>query len=112
MRVPLLVDLGLEAVELNAAYRLAPAPDGALTTLIIEALVTNTSQDVISLEAIALAPGFQSQTAPISSLEPGDSVVKRFVFFDGASALRGKRVRVSVREQAGSGRINKTLEIR
>lgn len=112
MRVPLLVDLGLEAVELNAAYRLAPAPDGALTTLIIEALVTNTSQDVISLEAIALAPGFQSQTAPISSLEPGDSVVKRFVFFDGASALRGKRVRVSVREQAGSGRINKTLVIR
>lgn len=112
MRVPLLIDLGLESVELNPAYRFAPGQDGQLTTLIVEALVTNTSQDVISLEAIALAPGFQSQTAPISSLEPGDSVVKRFVFFDAADALRGEWVRVSVREQAGSGRLNRTLEIR
>lgn len=112
MRVPLLVELGLQAVELTPAYRFAPAPDGELTALIVEALVTNTSQDVISLEALALAPGFQAQTAPISSLEPGDSVVKRFVFFDAADALRGKRVRVSVREQGGSGRINRTLDIR
>ncbi len=112
MTVPLQVDLGLDAIELTVNYRLAPAPDGSLTTLIVEALVTNTSPDPVSLEAVALAPGFQTQSAPISALEPGDSAVKRFVFLNAADALRGKRVRVSVREQEGSGRLNRTLEIR
>jgi hypothetical protein len=112
MTVPLQVDLGLDAIDLTVNYRFAPGPDGSLSTLIVEALVTNTSPDPISLEAVALAPGFQTQSAPISALEPGDSAVKRFVFLDAADAMRGKRLRVSVREQEGSGRLNRTLDIR
>ncbi|MFU8827861.1 MAG: hypothetical protein ACNA8P_00325 [Phycisphaerales bacterium] len=111
MRIPLRVELGLEDVVLTPSSRLAPGPDGRLTTVIVEALVTNTSQQSISLEATATAPGFPGQSAPISSLEPGDSVVKRFVFLNASEALRGKRVRVSLREQNGSGRINRTLDI-
>ncbi|MFG0293126.1 MAG: hypothetical protein ACF8MJ_08225 [Phycisphaerales bacterium JB050] len=112
MYVPLQVELGLDAIELTVNYRFAPAADGSLSTLIVEALVTNTSPDPISLEAVTLAPGFQTQSAPISALEPGDSVVKRFLFLNAADALRGNRVRVSVREQEGSGRLNRTIEIR
>lgn len=112
IRVPLRVELGLEDVVLTPSFRFAAGQDGSLSTVVVEALVTNTSQAPISLEATALAVGFPGQSAPISSLEPGDSVVKRFVFFDAADALRGQRVRVSLREQGSSGRINRTLEIR
>jgi len=112
IRVPLMVELGLEDVQLTPSYRFAAGSDGSLSTLVVEALITNTSQQPISLDAIALAAGFPGQSAPISSLEPGDSVVKRFVFFNAADQLRGQRVRVSLREQGSSGRINRTLEIR
>jgi len=112
IRVPLTVELGLEDVVLTPSYRFAAGSDGSLSTVVVEALVTNISQEPISLEATALAVGLPGQSAPISSLEPGDSVVKRFVFFDAADTLRGQRVRVSLREQGSSGRINRTLDIR
>lgn len=112
MRLPIRVELGLQDIMLTPNYRLAPGPDGRLDTIIVEALVTNTSQQTLSLEATIIAPGLPGQSAPVSSLEPGDSVVRRFVLPGAAELLRGKQVRVSIREQNGSGRINRTLDVR
>ena len=109
--IPIPIELGLDTVTLTASYRFAMGYDGEMSRVIITATITNTSDKPVSLEAFTVVPGFQGQEAPVSSLQPGDSTVKFFTFDNAVEKLRGKRVRVGLREQKGNGRLNTTLEI-
>jgi hypothetical protein len=111
MKVLLPVDVKLEGVELGSSYRFTRGPNGDLADLVLTASVTNTSDRPISLEAFAQAPGYATEIAPISALRPGDTNVRTFTFAGAAQSLRGKRVRVGVREQQGNGRLNKTMRV-
>ena len=60
----------------------------------------------------ALAHGLPRKQAPISSLMPGDSTVRQFLFEGAADTLRGGRVRLSLLGTEGAERLNKTLDVR
>jgi len=102
-------ELVWNAVQLELTYRLPQGGTG--TDLIIEAVVTNTGNTPRALEAIAFAPGMPRGRASIGTLEPGQSVVRRFAFPEGITLLAGNRVLVSVSEPDGPGRLTKGIEV-
>lgn len=100
-------DLTWNDVWLDVTFR--PAEGGA--DLVVEATVTNTGERPRSFEAVAFAPGMPRARASIGTLQPGQSVVRRFPFPDAYDALAGQRVLVSLAEPDGPGRLTKAVEI-
>ncbi len=103
------VELTWNDVWLDLAYRVPPG--GAEGDLIIEAVVTNTGDTPRALEAIAIAPGMPRVRSSIGTLQPGQSVIRRFPFPDAARSLAGQRVVVSLSEPDGPGRLTKGLDL-
>ena len=112
--MPLGVELGLSSVELSASYQytVGAGRGGIARDLVVTLVVTNTGTGEASYEAFAIAPGFAAREAPVTRLGVGESTVRRFIFDDGVESLRGKRVRVGLREVEGTGRLNRWLEVR
>lgn len=112
--MPLHVELGLSGVDMSASYQYTPGAGrgGPGRDLIVTMVITNAGKQESSYEAFAIAPGFSAREAPVTRLGIGESAVRRFVFEDGVESLRGKRVRVGIREVEGTGRLNRWLEIR
>ena len=111
IRVPLRVDIGLSSVDLLPSYRLDPRADGGGDDVVVTATVTNISDLVLTIEVFAQAPGYRAFEAPVIDLQPGESVVRRFRFDHGAQKLKGKQIRVGLKEQDGTGRLNKSLTV-
>ena len=103
------VELAWNDVWLDLTYRVPPG--GAEGDLIIEAVVTNTGDTPRALEAIAIAPGMPRVRSSIGTLQPGQSVIRRFPFPEAARSLAGERVVVSVSEPGGPGRLTKGLDL-
>lgn len=102
-------DLAWDQATLDLSYRSVAGEDG--TDLVIEALVTNTGERPLALDAIAFAPGQPRARAMIGALEPGASIVRRFAFRGAFDDLAGERVYVSLSEPDGSGRLNRSIAI-
>jgi hypothetical protein len=96
-------------VWLDLTYRVPPG--GVDGDLILEATVTNTGDTPRAFEAIAIAPGMPRVRSSIGTLQPGQSIVRRFPFPDAARALAGKRLLVSLTEPNGPGRLTKGLDL-
>lgn len=111
LRVPLSVEVGLESVTMQPNVRIIAGTGGPSSDVEVTLLVTNSSDRPQTFEAYALAPGHRGQQAPISALDPGQSSVRRFVFEGAASGMRGKTIRVGLKEQNGSGRLNRTVVV-
>jgi hypothetical protein len=111
MRWPLALDLGLPTVEFTPSYRVEPSADGAGLDLVVSLLITNSGTSPLTVEAFAHAPGYRAFEAPVSALEPGGSITRRFRFDHGGDRLKGRAIRVGLKETIGTGRINRTLEI-
>ncbi len=109
--VPLHVDVGLEHVEMHAVHRLAMSADGRLTDILVEATVTNRGERPLTATVIVQASGVPRQERLVSALEPGGSVVRRVQLERAALELRGKRIRVTLRDQAGTGTLNRELTV-
>lgn len=110
-RWPLLLELGLPTVEMTPSYRIEPSPSGEGEDLVVSMLITNLGDSSLTVEAFAQAPGYRAFDAPVSGLEPGASVTRRFRFDSGGDRLRGRSVRVGLKETGGTGRLNRTLKI-
>ncbi len=110
-RWPLALDLGLPTIEMSPSYRVEPSPSGEGTDLVVSMLITNTGDFSLTVEAFAQAPGYRAFEAPVSGLQPGASVTRRFRFDGGGERLKGRAVRVGLKETSGTGRLNRTLEI-
>lgn len=111
LRIPMTVEIGLPSIDLLPSYRFERSRDGTTTDVIVSAAITNISDRPITLEAFAQAPGYKLFDAPVSELQPGATAVRRFRFDNGAALLRGKSVRVGIKERDSTGRLNKTLDI-
>jgi len=96
-------------VWLDVTFR--PAEEGPRADLIVEATVTNTGERARSFEAVAFAPGLPRVRSSIGTLQPGQSVVRRFPFPGAYDALGGQRVIVSLAEPDAPGRLTKAVEI-
>ncbi len=100
-------DIELEGIELDV--RAIVGANGK--DIAIEAVVTNTSLETLDLDLSASARGYPRQGAPITQLVPGASVVRRFMYMDGANRLSGGAVFVGVDDPARLGRLNKSVKI-
>ncbi len=103
MDVPIAIDFGLADVDVSATA----AVDGA--DVVLTHVVTNRSNEDLSMRGTANVPGRERQYRPFANLRPGDTqtVVYRFA---GATALRGTAVRLAIRELNDGPRIH-TLEL-
>jgi len=110
-RLPLALEVGLPSVDLRTGYRVERSQSGK-GDVVVSLLITNVSDHPLTMEAFAVAPGFKVYSAPVSRLPPGNTVTRRFRFEGGAESLQGKGVRVGVKELDGTGRVNRTLEIK
>jgi len=110
MRLESAVEIGLPNVQISPGYRIDPGERSGPGDLTVTLLVTNVGDRPVTLRAFAGAPGFPRREAPVSALQPKQSVLKRFRF-PGGGDLRGQQVRVGVVETEGYGRLNKTLRI-
>jgi len=111
LRLELPLELGLETIQMQPSFRYLTGPDGTMSDLMVSILVTNLDSKPVTLESFVQAPGQRSQQAPISSLGPGESAIRRFVFAGAAAELRGKKVLAGLKEMGGTGRLNKVVEI-
>lgn len=109
VRARTFAELTWNDVWLDLTYRVPPG--GADGDLIIEATVTNTGEMPRAVEAIAIAPGMPRVRSSIGTLEPGQSVVRRFPFPDAAKSLAGKRVSVSLFEPDGPGWLTNGIDV-
>ncbi len=103
------IQVGLSGVELIPSYQISRRNGQSVVTLTL--LVINTSTEPATLMAYAQAPGRRRQQAPISTLEPGGSAVRNFVFTDPDEQLRGAEARVGVTQISGLGQLTVRLTI-
>ncbi len=104
------LELGLEELDLSPEYALSPGADGSMDLIVIAA-ITNKSDKPRSLRIEALARGYASQTQQVSSLGPGQTILRRFLFEDGGTKLSGKRVVLGLSDADGPQRITRTVKV-
>ncbi|HBS28158.1 MAG TPA: hypothetical protein DEB06_01615 [Phycisphaerales bacterium] len=109
--LPLDLEIGLPSVELLPSLRYERDSAGNPSDVVVLVRIINRSEKPITLEAFAQAPGYKNFFLPVSQLEPAGSTVRVFRFENGATRLRGRSVRVGVKEQDGTGRLNKTITV-
>lgn len=107
LRAPL--EIGLEELDLQAEVTLSPDLNGP--DVIVVASVTNKSGRTRALRLESAAWGFPSQQLHISNLAPGQTASRRFLLANGAVALKGRRVVVSVADNEEAERLNKAVVV-
>ena len=85
---------------------LEPTPDGRGLRAVVSCLISNRGETPASLGVFATLPGHPRQERLISRLGPGETVRRRFVFDDAATALTQFDVSVGLRETGGPGLLN------
>ncbi|MEM9082155.1 MAG: hypothetical protein AAGB34_01065 [Planctomycetota bacterium] len=111
MTIPVDTELGLEELRFFSSFRYASTDGQNMSDVAVTILLTNVSDQPLSLETFAYAPDYPGQSNFLS-LAPGESITNQFIFEGGADRLSGSSIRTGVRERPGTGRLNRTLEIR
>jgi len=106
LRIAVPMEIGLEHLYLDVSYR----TDG--DSLLIEARITNTGSENLTLEVESFAEGFPRERRSVSGLEPGQQVVRRFSYPDARAALLGNKVSVRVTDIQSAARLSKSVDIR
>ncbi|MCC5786317.1 MAG: hypothetical protein JJU33_06420 [Phycisphaerales bacterium] len=110
VRLRTTMGVGTEGVDVRVVARRAPNLAGR--DIHIEASVTNTSGDARAFDITVVAGAeYPRQQGSIGELEPGASVMRRFVFADARDRIPGRRVFVSIRDVDTGARVNKSVEI-
>ena len=99
--------LELEGVELDV--RAIVQPGGA--DVAVEAVITSTSDVPMDLNLSASVRGYTRQNSSIAQLAPGTSVVRRFLYPNGAARLAGKQIFVGIEDPVRRGRLNKQTKL-
>ena len=105
IRVSSALDIRLENVQLEVAYRVAPGGQD----LIAEAIVTNRGNAPATMELSGFAAGYPRAKASVADLAPGESAMRRFAFPDGVARLRGRRIVVGAQDIETQARVNRSL---
>lgn len=83
------------------------APNG---DLVLQQMISNTSNAPLNTQAYALVPGMARQQRFVLDLQPGHTVVKRFTF-PGAAALSGKAAAMGLRQPDGKTLLTKAVPL-
>lgn len=109
LEMPVTVEIGLDDIRLIPTLRFADGRGGPRSDVIVSLQITNMGTETISMHAFLQAPGRRGLRSPVSALAPGESVVRHFRMEGAAEDLRGREIRVGLKELDGTGRLNKTL---
>lgn len=108
LRITTPLEVGLEHLNVTLSYR--PMPTASGPNILVEANITNTGEEPITVEISARAPAFAKQRASVSDLLPSASITRRFSFMDSYAKLKGKRIVIQVNDTQ-SRRITKSIVI-
>lgn len=117
MRMPVEVEIGLDTVWFSADARLEDGEDGPLSDVIVTIFVQNIADVPQTMQVFVQAPGHAMERSPVSELEPGQSEIRHFRLIGGGlngsgQSLVGRQVRVGLKEQDGTGRLNESITVR
>jgi len=104
MRVPLQFELGIDDVDV---WGFAMVRENRL---VVRHGVRNRSDEALSFRTYATAPDHDRQYKVIIGLKPGETIEREYRF-EGADALRGEALRVSLREVNGPRMHNLQLTV-
>ncbi|UCD73937.1 MAG: hypothetical protein JSV91_09075 [Phycisphaerales bacterium] len=105
------IEIGLENIELVAAYQSVPNPLTGADDLVISQYVTNTADRRLNLTVSLLAPGVSQRRRDVAALDPGQTAVRTFRIEGGVELLSGQSIRLGVSERDGIARLNQLLDI-
>ena len=103
------MELGLTYVGFDATLALVDNPTTGTRDAIVTQMITNKSAKSISLYCFSNLVGYPRQERIIPKLDPGQLVVRRFIFKNAADILKKRHVRVGVRESVGPAVFNMIL---
>lgn len=105
VRAPARLALGLQNLRMDVrAVRNGP-------DLSVEATITNTGQEPVTLSLTAFAPGYPRAKASVNELAPGSDVVRKFHYPGGAARLAGQRVVVGLTDPEAKTHLNKSVTV-
>jgi len=97
-------ELGLKDLEVRSFARVDRG------NVIVRQTITNHGGERIDVEGYVLAPGRARQSGVFRSLDPGQTMVRKYVL-DNARRLRGRGIRVGLREIHGPRMLNEVLVV-
>lgn len=95
------LEIGLEDVDVDAHVMLINNPETGQTDARVVQRITNRTDKPMTIYAFAHLQGFARQERLITRLEPGQSVIRRFTFANGADAALQHAVRAGIRQANG-----------
>jgi hypothetical protein len=104
------MEVGLSDVDFDATVALEPGPGGAIDA-VATCIVTNTGDRAWSMYSYATMPRHPRQSLPISQLEPGQTIVRRFRFRDGGRTLVDEPLRCGLRAINGPRMLNRRFTL-
>lgn len=105
------LEIGFRNVTLNAGHHWEE-DEGGDPVLVVTHEIVNRSSEAVWIRTYAIAPGFPVQEADVAGLEPNQTAFRVFRYSGaGIEALRGRFIRVGLRDVDGAGRINLRLDI-
>ena len=108
LKVPM--EVGLSDVTFDATVALEPGPGGTVDA-VATCVVTNVGEQAWSMHCYATLPGHARQSLPISQLEPGQTIVRRFRFTDGGEGLAASALRCGLRAINGPRMLNRRFTL-
>lgn len=108
LRLELDFDLHHPNLAASPLWRVSTTSAGR-RDIIIDYYITNTGDQERTVEAFLLAPGYPRERRIVSSLPPGQTVVRSFVLADGVAQLAEKSIMIGVVEADEGGRINQRI---
>ncbi|MEM9251306.1 MAG: hypothetical protein AAGB29_03055 [Planctomycetota bacterium] len=104
------MEVGLTDVQFDATVALE-AGTGGTVDVVATCVITNTGDRAWSMFSYATMPGHARQSLPISQLEPGQTIVRRFRFVNGGPSLAESALRCGLRAINGPRMLNKRFTL-
>ncbi len=95
------MEVGLKDIRMDSSLSLQPNDEGGTDAVVLQ-LITNNSDEKITLYTFAQMQGVRRQTSIVPGLNPGDSVVRRYRFPNALEQLKDSSIRVGLTQRTGS----------
>ncbi|MBA4028837.1 MAG: hypothetical protein C0475_06845 [Planctomyces sp.] len=106
MQIDVPLTIGLRDLDIQLSSTVTPEGD-----VVVLATLTNSGAGPRTLTVDLVAANQPRQVQQASNLQPGEAIVRRFVYRGQAGAMIGKRVRATLNDIEGLERLNKTIKI-
>ncbi|GJM19406.1 MAG: hypothetical protein DHS20C14_16190 [Phycisphaeraceae bacterium] len=108
LRAKRTVELGLADVRMDVYERAGAAPGD---DVVIHAEVTNLSASPIAVDLVGVAPGQAKARASITTIAPGQTVIRVIAFFDARDEIGGHDAIIGLSMPEQPGRLNTVVRV-